>query len=43
MEKIDPRGKSTRTGLPHMGLSHGHVHLVGLTTGWSNHTRACPC
>ncbi|KHG18222.1 polyprotein [Gossypium arboreum] len=30
MEKMDPRGKSTRPGLPHTGVSHGRVHLGGL-------------
>ncbi|KHG09748.1 hypothetical protein F383_15456 [Gossypium arboreum] len=30
MEKMDPCGKSTRAGLPHTGVSHGHVHLARL-------------
>ncbi|KHG13477.1 hypothetical protein F383_00544 [Gossypium arboreum] len=29
-EKIDLHGKLTRPGLPHTGVSHGHVSLVGL-------------
>ncbi|KHG06048.1 hypothetical protein F383_32269 [Gossypium arboreum] len=24
---MDPRGKSTRPGIPHTGVSHGSVHL----------------
>ncbi|KHG09215.1 hypothetical protein F383_36333 [Gossypium arboreum] len=30
MEKMDPRGKSTRSGLPHTDVSHGRVPLAGL-------------
>ncbi|KHG08108.1 hypothetical protein F383_35120 [Gossypium arboreum] len=26
---MDPHGKSTRPGLPHTGVSHGRVPLVG--------------
>ncbi|KHF97821.1 Laccase-5 [Gossypium arboreum] len=40
---MDPRGKSTRPGLPHTGRLHAHAYSTALTTGWSNHTRACPC
>ncbi|KHG19907.1 hypothetical protein F383_25460 [Gossypium arboreum] len=35
---MDPHGKSTRPGLPHMGVSHGHVHLVGSKRGRMCHT-----
>ncbi|KHF99326.1 Ganglioside-induced differentiation-associated protein 1-like 1 [Gossypium arboreum] len=27
---MDPRGKSTRPGLPNTGVSHSRVHLAGL-------------
>ncbi|KHF99889.1 hypothetical protein F383_38708 [Gossypium arboreum] len=40
---MDPRGKSTRPGLSHTCVWHGRVPLAGLTTGWNNRTRACPC
>ncbi|KHG11294.1 hypothetical protein F383_11765 [Gossypium arboreum] len=43
MEKMDPQWKTTRLGLPHTGVSHGCVNLVGLATSFSNCTRACPC
>ncbi|KHF98846.1 Activating molecule in BECN1-regulated autophagy 1 [Gossypium arboreum] len=38
---MDPHGKTTRPGLPHMGMSHGRFNLAGLTTAFSNRTRAC--
>ncbi|KHG21065.1 hypothetical protein F383_28180 [Gossypium arboreum] len=40
---MDPRGKSTRLGLSHMGRSHARAHLTALTKALSNCTRACPC
>ncbi|KHF99408.1 hypothetical protein F383_38402 [Gossypium arboreum] len=44
MKKMDPRGKSTRPGLPHTSVSHGHVHLVGSKHDLHRRvTRACPC
>ncbi|KHG15951.1 Patched domain-containing protein [Gossypium arboreum] len=42
MEKTDPRGQSTRLGLPYTDVSHGCVHVAGLTTGWSNRTGRVP-